>query len=607
MKYNLQSNLIFDFSINPDFGQVEVDPAVINLTAAETFYPEKRTFFVEGSNLLNFGRGGASFISSFWQVPTFFYSRRIGRPPQRISHSMDLVDYPEWSTILTAAKVIGKLGGGWNIGFLNALTERELVNEGQNKIEVEPFSSYSLMRIQKEYSEGRQGIGIILGSVFRNMKTEHLENVLPKKAISFGIDGWTFLNSKRSWVLTGWMGMTSISGDKVAISDRHRSYIHYFQRPDVDYVKLDDNATSFNGWAGRMYLARQGGNFIFNASLGAVSPGFDVSDLGFQNARDLINGHMQVGYTSLHPGKLFRRWHCVAGVAREYDFGGNKTDDLFFLNTGTQFLNYWEWRLEFFHLSNRWTHDLTRGGPLTLDPSRGIWTLTLNSDNRKSVVLNLSGSYSSSRQDGQNMSLYAGLRWKTRGNFELSIGPMYSSGFSASQWITAVKDPIMPVTYGTRYIFGDIDQKTLSLSLRMNWIFSPQASLQAYIQPFLGVGFYDRFKELARPRSFEFTLFTPENAAISIKNGFYSIDPDKEGPAQPFSFSSPDFNYKSLRATVVFRWEFRPGSVFYAVWTQNRLDNMYPGDFNLGRDISALLKSPGDNIFMIKISYYFDI
>jgi len=607
IKYNLRSNLIFDFSINPDFGQVEVDPAVINLTEAETYYPEKRPFFVEGSNLLNFGRGGASYISAFWQVPTFFYSRRVGHSMQGQNGSGNIVDYPEWNTILTAAKIVGKLGEGWNIGFLNALTERELVTEGLNKVEVEPFSSYSVFRLQKEFNQGRQGIGFILGSVLRKINSEHLENEMVKNAISFGIDGWSFLNSERSWILTGWLGTSRISGDKEAISMRQHSFIHYFQRPDVKYIEFDENATSLSGWAGRLYLAKQGGNFIFNASLGAVSPGFDVSDIGFQNVRDLVNGHIQAGYTSLHPGKIFRRWHLVGGIAKEYDFGGNKTDDLLFINTGGQVKNYWAWSLEFFFRFDRWTHDLTRGGPLTLDPAQNSLVFNLSSDNRKPFVFNFSGNYTRRKLDGQSNSIYAGIKWKIRSNFKLSIGPFYSSVSSISQWITAISDPHQEPTFRTHYIYGDIDQRTLSCSIQLNWIFSPKLSLQAYIQPLIGIGLFDRFKELAYPNSFDFTVFTPENADISSNAGVYSIDPDQNGPAQHFSFFNPDFNYKSLRGTVVLRWEFRPGSRLFAVWTQKRLNHAYPGDFNLERDFSALLSAPGDNIFMIKMSYYFDI
>lgn len=611
LKIGLQNNLTLDAAINPDFGQVEVDPAVINLTAAETYYEERRPFFIEGSRLFSFGLGGVNYSSSFWGIPLFFYSRRVGRAPQGNVDANGVVDDPEWSTILAAAKLTGKVGKGWNLGFLGALTEREVVaadEDGHSRKEgIEPSSYYGALRIQKEFNGGRQGIGFITTSVFRSFQDDRLRNLLSRSALSFGIDGWASLAQDRSWVVSGWLGATQIAGSKTAISLLQSSYLHYFQRPDAGYVKVDGSATSLNGWAGRLYLTRQGRQFIFNASINMISPGFDVSDLGYQDVRDSLHGHIQAGYDSPYPGKVFREWHAVAGTARRYDFGGNKNDDLAFVNLGGKFLNYWESTLIWTYRPDRWTHDLTRGGPLMKNPSFAQVEWFLNSDDRRTWIFTLSGSFYRGSAQDKGWSMNADLRWNPRSNINLSIGPSYGPGFISAQWIRHIDDAEMTATFGARYVFGELHQKTALMNFRINWVFTPKLSLQAFFQPFIGVGAYGRFKELARPKSYNFHVFGEGPSIIRLENGIYTIDPDGAGPSPPFSFPKPDFNYKSLRGTIVLRWEYRTGSVLYVVWTQNRIDDSNPGVFQFGRDISRMFHAPGNNILMLKLSYDFNL
>jgi hypothetical protein len=596
LKIGLKSNLILDLSINPDFGQVEVDPAVINLTASETYYEEKRPFYIEGADIFRFGSGGASYHSGFgWANPLFFYSRRIGQSSQNI-------DNP--TSTLAAAKVTGRIGNGWNLGFLSVLTEREYTLQS---LEDQPFSYYGVLRVQKEFNQGRQGLGFITTAVIRDLRTPHLEEQWSRNAFSFGIDGWTFLNRKQSWVVSGWFGGSGVLGSSKFITTLRRSYFHYYQRPDATHLSPDPNATSMKGWGGRMYITRQGGNFIFNASLGAISPGFDVNDMGFQYVGDKINGHIQAGYASLSPGKVFRRWHFVCAAARGYDFGSNKIDDLLYFQAGGQLLNYWDGSITLLSNRDRWSNRLTHGGPLMVDPAYTRASLNINSDNRNPLVLTLFGSYLSGKSVNKSWSAAMGLRWKPAGNISFSIEPGCEFNNPSAQWVTAVEDALMTRTYGSRYIFANMNQKTLSCSLRINWIFSPKLSLQAYIQPFISVGHYYGFKELARSRSFDFNSLGESGSTIFYEPGKYTVDPDSKGPASSFSFSNPDFNYKSWRGTIVLRWEYRPGSTLYAVWTQRREDYTYPGDFHFGRDLGTLFRAPGDNIFMVKFTYRFKL
>lgn len=615
LKIGLKSNLTLNLTINPDFGQVEVDPAVINLSAAESYYSEKRPFFIEGADIFRFGIGGTNRkISANWGSYYLFYSRRIGRAPQGTVDTDGDIDYPDWSTILGAAKITGKIGKGWNLGFLSALTQREYAQihlDGQHyQQEVEPFSAYTVLRGQKEFNQGRQGLGFISTGVVRDLRTQELNDSLNKNAFSFGVDGWTFLDKDKIWVVSSWFGVTRVSGSREAIWGLQQSYPHYFQRPDATHVKLDENATSMSGWAGRILFNKQKGNFIINAALGAVSPGFNCMDLGFQWSADIINGHIMAAYRSFKPGKIFRNWVLYLFTQRNYDFGGHKTGEqrLIFISEA-QFLNYWEAYAQISVNPKRWSKDLTRGGPLTLLPPSTWGEIGIDSDDRKPLVASLFYSFSTSESGSNEHGISLGLQWKPSSNLSISIEPQYSTSFDVAQWVTAKEDELMVDTYGTRYVFGSIDQKTLSCIIRLDWIFSPKLSLQAYIQPFIAVGAYYDFKELAHPRSFDFNNFGQGNSTIiySPEDGIYTVDPDGLGAAPIFTFENPDFNYKSLRGTVVFRWEYRPGSTLYLVWTQNRADYSNPGDFQFGRDLGNLFKAPGDNIFMLKFTYRFNI
>ncbi len=614
LKVGLRSNLTLDVSINPDFGQVEVDPAVINLSAAESFYEEKRPFFIEGASIFSFGTGGSNRdIGADWGHPRFFYSRRIGRSPQgNVSGEDGYVSYPDWTTILGAAKITGKIGSGWNIGFLTALTEREYaaidLNGERSAQEVEPFTHYGVLRVQKEFNEGRQGLGVITTSILRDLKHESVKELLNQNAFSLGIDGWTFLDRNKTWVVSGWLGGTTVSGSSEAIALRQQSYPHYFQRPDAGHVEFDDEATSMSGWAGRFSLNKQNGNFVFNAAIGAISPGFDASDMGFQRTSDVINGHIMAGYRTFEPGKIFRNWEINVFTQRNYDFGGNRIGEqrLILIGHG-EFLNFWEAYAQFSYNPQHWSHSPTRGGPLTLIPSFSWGEFGIFTDSRRPIALELFGGFftSMSGSSGWNTSLE--VHWKPGSNVSISLEPSYQIEHEMSQWVANIEDPFMTETFGNRYLFAALDQKTLSCSIRLNWIFNPKLSLQAYIQPFIAVGRYLDFKELARPSSYDFNTFGENNSTITYANGEYAIDPDGPGPAGPFALAEPDFNYKSLRGTVVLRWEYRPGSTIYFVWTQNRNDYANPGELQFGRDFRNLLKAPGDDIFMIKFTYRFKL
>ena len=609
LKIGLKSNLTLDASVNPDFGQVEVDPAVVNLSAYETFYEEKRPFFIEGASIFdNFGRGGVYLNANInWPSPSFFYSRRVGRAPQGYVTQDGFVDFPDRSTILGAAKITGKLGG-WNVGFVNALTAREYAEidtfGSRLQEEVEPFTYYGVLRAQKDINKGQRGFGFMATGVTRDLQTDSLKGILNKNAFSLAFDGWSFLDKKRNYVLGAWIGGTRIEGSVQDILRLQHSSMHYFQRPDATHVDVDPAATSLDGWGGRLSFGKQSGNFLLLAQAGALSPGFDPNDSGFQySGSDLVNLSVLPAYQWTKPGKIFQQALVFAGAARNYDFGGNKVYEGWLASVQGVFRNFWNFNTMFAYNPPTLSNNMTRGGPLALRPWGWQLDLQLATDSRKSIVIEGNSSVYTQPENGGEWNAQLTLIWKPRSNLSLSLGPQIMGESTNNQWVTRVKDDLMTETFGTRYIFGHIEQKIISLEFRLNWTFTPKLSLQAYLQPFIGVGTYSHFRELARPKTFDFNIYGEGTSTISFEDGVYGVDPDGEGPAGAFYFGNPDFNVKSLRGTIVLRWEYLPGSLLYFVWTQNRADYAHPGDFQFRRDLADLLTAPGDNIFLIKVSY----
>jgi hypothetical protein len=609
IKFGIGNNLTLDATVNPDFGQVEVDPAVVNLSDIETFYDEKRPFFIEGSSIFNFGQGGAnSFYGLNWSGPDFFYTRRIGRAPQGSLPEYDFINLPEGARILGAAKLSGKVGNNWNIGTLHAVTNREKaeLNSGgqRSHVEVEPLTYYGIFRGQKEFQEGKQGLGMISTLTARKFDDDRLRDQLNTQSMSLGIDGWTFFDKNRTWVITGWAGMTHVRGSQERITALQQSSRHYFQKPGVSHVEVDTTATSMTGFAGRFWINKQKGNFIFNTALGIIDPKFDVNDVGFMWRTDVINGHIISGYKWVKPGKFTRHAELYFATFGSWDFGGNQIWSGIFHSGELKFLNYWEidwfWAYNPESISNR----LTRGGPLALNPSGYEGDFGLESDDRKPWVVGLyfyGGNYESTKY----WSFSPSIEWKPTDNLSLTVSPDYMRDRTIAHWVDAFDDPTATATYGRRYIFAELNQTTLAASIRLNWTFTPQLSLQLYAQPLISSGDYYDFKELARPRSYDFNIYNQEQSTFDGKN--YIIDPDGFGPADSLKFENPDFNFKSLRGNAVLRWEYMPGSTLYLVWTQSRSDREQIGEFQFNRSFRRLWDADVDNIFMIKVAYWFSI
>ncbi|MBI4547628.1 MAG: carbohydrate binding family 9 domain-containing protein [Ignavibacteriae bacterium] len=631
-KIGLGSNLTLNATINPDFGQVEVDPAVVNLTQFETFFEEKRPFFIEGSNFFDFGYGGANNNWGFnWGSPNFFYSRRIGRPPRGSVQHDGYADIPDGTTILAAGKITGKIKESWSLASLHAFTEREYaqVEDSSGKRYddvVEPFASYNVIRSQREFNQGRQAIGIIGTAVLRDLNQSYLVDNFNRRSYALGIDGWTNLDSDQKYVITGWFAGTRVKGTSKRILTLQQSPLHYFQRPDADHVSIDPNATSLSGYAGRVAINKQKGNVRFNTALGIISPGFESNDLGFLFRTDVINAHIVIGYSWFQPDGLFRRKSFNVATFRNYDFGGHKISDGYFLFYGGQFMNYWSFDGNLVFNPAVLDNRNTRGGPMMKTTNAYGGFMYMSTDGRKDFVFNMEIDGGRSESGGYRFGFGPGIEWKPSTNLNCRVSPWFFRDITIAQWVTNQEDATATNTYGSRYVFAKLDQKEFSSSIRVDWTFTPKLSLQLYLQPLISAGLYNEFKELKQPGTYTFNRYGEDNGStisqadhdyylypdpndltdsIKISKGDYVVDADGVGLSLPFKISNLNFNFKSLRGNVVLRWEYLPGSTAYLVWTQSRTNLDNPGELKFGRDFRRLLLAPDhENVFLIKIAYW---
>lgn len=585
LKYALRSNMILNATVNPDFGQVEIDPAVVNLGAFETFFPEKRPFFIQGAQIFgDFGNLGANDRLGFNRTePDLIHTRRIGRVPQGAA-SGEFVDTPSSTTILGAAKLTGKTGRGWSFGVLDALTDREYAEVSdagkRSRTEVEPRTNYFAGRLLKEFGNGRSGLGTLFTSVNRELRDPALKDLLVKRANIAGVDGYHFLDTSHDWVINGRLVFSDVSGTSASIERLQLEPQRYFQRPETPQVSFDPSRTGLRGWTGDVNLNRNQGAVTVNAAIWGVSPGFESGDLGFHYGGDAWGSHIAVDWKQIKHDRFTRDRNVKLAKFYVWDYGRAKMTDGVMALANLTFLNYWGFGGNVGLFARAQDNKLTRGGPPALQLPSGNSSLYLNTDYRKNFVLHFNGGRSWDDGGGGSGNGGFSLEWKPSSRMNLSSGPSYSHSVNVAQYVTTVDDPLATATYGKRFVFGRLQEKQLSIDTRVNMLFTPKISLQLYMQPLVAVGKYMDFKSLARPRTFEFDRYA--------------------GP-----LDDPDFNFKSLRVNAIFRWEWRLGSTLFVAWTQQREDLRDPGQFQAGRDVSRVFSAPADNVFLIKITRWF--
>ena len=567
LKFGLPGGLTLTATVNPDFGQVEVDPAVVNLSAFESFFPEKRPFFVEGASIFNLGRlrGGPGYGTQ-----QIFYSRRIGRPPQRFA-SGRYVDAPDASTIYGAAKVSGK-AGPWTVGLLNAVTAEESARtidaDGvETGSPVEPLTNYFVARIGRDF---RGGNTLIRGggtSVNRDLSSELFESILRKRAQVGSID-FEHMWKNRAYSITGMAAASSIGGTKDVITSAQRSSARYYQRPDADYLELDPSKTSLEGYTAALGFNKSGPHSV-SATLKTVNPGYEVNDLGFMGRVDYRNFGISTNYYHDTPTKYLREYSIGGGTNHAWNYGGDRiwtsmfnwvditTKNLWFMGMGAEL--------------NPGSDDdrLTRGGPVGKRPTSYGAYAYVNTDSRKRVSYQFNVNYYPDTEGGYNKSADVGFSVRPSSNVTFSFSPGLSYYHGTAQFVQRTPDLIATSTFGSRYVFADLFQTTLSANTRMSWTLSPALSFELFAQPFTSVGRYENFKEMTKPKSLDYAMYGNSGASTiaANRNGSngvesYDVDPDGSGPASAFEVGNPDFRVHSLRGNAVVRGSIVRGQRF---------------------------------------------
>lgn len=626
LKYLLTSNLTLDATVNPDFGQVEVDPATINLSAYETYYDEKRPFFVSGNSAFDFGGMSCNFCSNTSSLD-LFYSRRIGRAPQLngfVDGAAAYADLPNTTSILGAAKVSGRTAGGVTIGLLDALTNREtaqfVTTPGGPTLsqQVEPLSNYFVGRAKKELREGATTIGGMFTSVARQMNDSILSDRLRSHAEAVGLD-WNHRWHHRDYDWMGSLAASNVAGSPEAIRLTERSSAHYFQRPDRRVTGdglfgsgYDTTATSLRGYALYSRLAKNTGSWIWETAQNWRSPGFEVNDLAYLDRADYKWMNFNVGRNWTIPGKWYRNATILAGGQQQFNYDGDRTDEQGQAFAQIEFPNYWRLRSFYIYHPSVLDDRLTRGGPVVVRSGYKVAMGQISTDPRGRAVFDVSVQGGPSvGAPGHQLSVAPGIALKPVSSVFISLTPTFSSSEDDAQYVMAEPDPTATSFYGRRYVFAYLKAHTWSLDTRVNWTFTPNLTLQLYAQPYFSSGDYSSFREFAAPRTIQKVIYGKDagtivrSAPTGTSGTTYTVDPDGAGAAQPFSFSDPNFAYRSLIGNAVLRWEYRPGSTIFFVWTQTRTGNDDVGNFDFTRDRIALLRDRPTNVFQIKMNYWF--
>lgn len=589
VKYGITSNLTLTATINPDFGQVESDPAVVNLTAFETFFEERRPFFLEGTDIFEFGR---TRTYQTRHTPTFFYSRRIGRQPLRgFGGDSIFVDVPQQTTIATAAKVSGKVGA-WSIGALDAVTTEErarfldVSSTGLGEEErplVEPWANYVAGRIKRDFRGGRTVVGSLVTGVNRDMSDPAFAPLLHSSAYVGGLDfehAW----AERRWTVSGVGSVSRVGGDSLRIASTQRASARYYQRPDADYLDLDPLATSLDGYFAEVSLARTAGeHWTGSVTANLISPGFEVNDLGFQTRADARTLTARINYREQKPTPDWLRFYQIYGFTiQSWNYGGQRFDAFYALHNQVQFSNLWGFNARVFYQPETYNDRLTRGGPVARSPATWNALFQPFSDRRLPVFGDATflGRWDESGRFERTVEV--GLTARPSPSVEIRLAPEFSHTFRTDQYVGAFNDETATATFGRRYVFSDLDLTTLALETRLNWTFTPSLTLQLYARPFIAAGEFSGYKSFREPGTFSFDDYA-----------------DGESPR-----TRSDFNEFAVQGNAVLRWEYRPGSALFFVWQQERYGFEPVGDFNLGRGLEGIVDGEVYNVFLVKATYW---
>ena len=604
-KYGLGNNFTIAATINPDFGQVEADPSEVNLSIFETFFAEKRPFFLEGTDIFQF-----SLSQGDLGVEQLFYSRRIGRTPQGLDDD-DLGEYssaPDATTIYTAAKLSGKTKSGWSVGMLDAITaeEQASIDDGTGtrttKV-LEPLTNYGVLRVKKDLNGGATSLGAILTAVNRALDGTGV-TTLHDQAYTGGLQfGHRFAGNQYS--VDARLVTSYVHGPATAIDETQRAPQRYYQRPDATHLHYDPTRTSLAG-AGLLWSAgKSGGDHVrFTTGGDLRSPGLELNDIGFLQFSDNLSQWVWGQYRDDQPSEYLQSYNVDlngwvgSDTDLPLDFAGAN------INSAFTFRNFWNLLAGVAAEPVFWSTVSLRGGPaLRGVDSYSAW-LGGSSDERKAVRGSLNMSLRSVPESGSYaVGIDGQIVVQARSNLDIALGPTVSRQLAVDQYVT---DTMNLQTSATEYILARLEQTTVALTVRLNYTFLPTLSLQLYAQPFISTGAYDRYKAVEQPRAERyddrFHIFTP--AEITRQDDILFIDRDGNGSTD-YSFELADFNFRELRSNLVLRWEYLPGSTLFVVWSHQRSGDDSNGRFALDRELGALADVPGEHVLLAKLSYWY--
>jgi len=607
-KIAVTNDMTLNFTVNPDFGQVEADPSEVNLTAFETFFPEKRPFFIEGNNIFNYSlTDGDGDLAS----DNLFYSRRIGRRPQ---YSPDLADseyskQPEFTTILGAFKLSGKTKNGWSVGVMESLTQEEFAtvdNEGERREEaIEPMTNYFNTRIQKDLNQGNTIIGGMITSTNRRLDDKNFSD-LHHSAYTGGFDFTNYWKEK-SYYLSAKTVFSQMKGSTVSITGLQESSRRYFQRPDASHLSVDTTRTTLMGNGGTISGGKiGGGHWRYGGFVTWRTPGLELNDMGYMRQADMIQQVLWGGYRIWEPFSIFRSFNVNYNQWSGWDFAGERLYLGGNVNVHMQFKNYWSFGTGINRSGTSLGRSVLWGGPAVKLP--GAWNnwAFIETDNRKKFVFEIMGfNRFGDHNFSRNSNIGLEFSYRPINSLGLSFEPSYSLGKSEIQYLDdfAVGDE-------TRYIAGTIKTEMISADFRVDFSITPDLSIQYWGQPFVFAGEYSDFKRMTNTQADDyndrFHVFTSDEISFDTENEEYKIDENGDGNVD-YSFADPDFKVLEFRSNLVLRWEYIPGSTLYIVWSQGREEFEETGTFNWDNDMVDIYRNTPRNIFLIKLSYRFSM
>ncbi|MGQ0736027.1 MAG: DUF5916 domain-containing protein [Acidobacteriota bacterium] len=602
MKVGLGPNLTLEATANPDFGQVEADPAEVNLSAFETFFDERRPFFIERSQLI------------VGNVNNYFYSRRIGARPSGRAEG-DFVDYPARSTILGAAKLTGRLASGTSIGVLGAVTTDEFARafiattdlpggteqRRFDRVRVAPQTIYGVARVEQEFGSGGSTWSVMTTAVHRNLEPgSPLAALLTRNAFTLSGDSVLRLNDGE-YEINAFTGISYVEGEAPAITRVQRGSARYLQRPDVDYLRYDPRRTSLSGTKSGIRIERRNGrHWLWQASSQIESPEFETNDLGRFTSGDGITGNAEIEYRETLPGRWYRNYSLSLGTRNDWTFGGVQQERSASSRFDITWPNFWFAQAEGEVAFRAQDARLTRGGPSMQTPRR--WAVDVEAGNNRSSQTRVSQQvdYGRDEDDGLQFEVHTSLSLQPAPQWTVSIEPSYSQEVDTQQYITT-RDGGRAATFGGRYIFARIDRSTWATEVRLSYTFRPELTLDFYAEPFAASGRYSDFGELAAASSRLMRRYGDQDTTLTLLEDGSRVVTDG---AATLTLTDRDFNVESFRSNLVLKWEWRPGSTLYAVWQQNRSEEEAVTRRSSIGDMFSSPGARGDNFFAVKASFW---